>query len=323
MRLEIANGQQPQGCVRCWNDEAAGLESKRTIDNKFIFNSSATYDNSIKVLSVSFGNTCNLACVTCNSSASSRWAPEEKKLQNQGIIVNILGHKKFYKDNKFLEDLRKISNNLIDVTFPGGEPFITGIDQQISYLDFLIENDASGISLTYITNTTTFPSDEFWERWKKFKQVNIQLSIDSINEKFEYIRWPANWDNCYNNIKKYQQIQKTYYNLVLSVGHTVSVFNVFYLPEFIIWCFKEKLPQPYIGMVEYPDYYNVRSLTAKVKQQIKNKLNQSSKFDNVASFMMQPSEIEFDQTQQKIRILDQHRLQDFNAVFPELMEYNI
>ena len=322
LRTDFVNGKRPAACSRCWTDEDAGLDSKRTLDNRFIFNQ-VVDTSKFKVLSVSFGNTCNLACVTCDSTSSSRWSREEKKLQNHNIAVTIAGHTKFYKDFRFLDDLCKISSDLIDITFPGGEPFITGIPQQLSYLDYLIEHNSSNITLTYITNTTTFPSEDFWNRWSKFKQINIHLSIDSIGEKFEYIRWPANWGQCYANIKKYQQFQQSLSNLTLSIGHTVSVFNVFYLPEFFIWCLKEKLPQPHISMVEYPDYYSTKSLPSEVKEKIKNKLSLFSKFNNVISFMMVSNSADFGETQNRIRLLDQHRLQEFNTTFPELIEYRI
>jgi MoaA/NifB/PqqE/SkfB family radical SAM enzyme len=318
LKTEFIKGNRPSACHKCWVDEDAGLVSKRILDHKIIFNRDID-TSTFKVLSIAFGNTCNLACVMCNSGASSRWAQEEKKLQKHGIDVAIASHKKFYKDDSFLKDLIEISSDLIDITFPGGEPFITGIAQQISYLDFLLENNPGNISLTYITNATTFPGDEFWHRWTKFKQVNIHMSIDSIGNKFEYIRWPADWNTCYNNIKQYQQAQKKYANLKLSVGHTVSIFNVFYLPEFFLWCLKEKLPHPHIHMVDSPEYYSINVLPLMIKEKIKEKLSRTSKFDGVIAYMNHSDNNSFEKTQQYIRFLDQHRNQSFGIIFPELI----
>lgn len=323
LREDFLNGVKPQGCSRCWNDESAGIESKRQLDFRWIFNRQVQDLNKFKVLSLAFGNTCNLSCRTCGSFSSSRWAYHEKKLKNTSLdIKQIYKHHKFYKDANFIGDIKKISDNLVDITFPGGESFITGIREQLDYLDYLIANGAENIALTYITNITTFPSDAFWSRWKKFRQVTIQMSIDGTGERFEYIRWPANWAECYANSKKYQQAQQQNSNIKLAISHTVSVFNIFYLPEFFMWCVKEKLPEPYLGMVEFPPYYNVQVLPGMVKDKIKSKLA-ISKFNNVVNFLTAKNTDGFSETQKWIRTLDVQRAQNFNQVFPELKDYLI
>ena len=323
LKEDFLNGIKPSGCLRCWNDESAGIPSKRQIDYKYVFNEQTPDLNKFKVLSFPFGNTCNLSCRTCNSFASSKWSHYERKLKKSAVDVKqIYSHQKFYKDSDFIADIKNISEDLIDITFPGGEPFITGINEQLNYLDFLIERNAKNISLTYITNITTFPSDEFWRRWKKFKHVNIQMSIDGISDHFEYIRWPANWAECHNNVKKYQSAQKQYSNIQLSISHTVSVFNIFYLPEFFAWCYKEQLPEPYLGMVEFPVQYNVQVLPNDVKNKIVSKLL-TAKFNNVVNFLMAKNTNSFTTTQEWIRALDAQRSQNFNQVFPELKEYLI
>jgi MoaA/NifB/PqqE/SkfB family radical SAM enzyme len=319
LREDFLNGERPVGCQRCWSDEDSELPSKRTIDNVYFFNNQVPDLKSYKVLSLPFGNTCNLSCRTCDSLASSRWAQEETKLKTQFPDITIYSHKKFYRDEKFLTDIKNISSELISVTFPGGESFITGIPQQLEFLDRLIEKNSKNISLTYITNTTTFPDQKFWDRWEKFKSVDIQLSVDGIGEKFEYIRWPANWNECYNNIKQYQDKIKLFNNIKLSISHTVSIFNVFYLPEFFIWCLKEKLPEPYIGMVSDPGHYNIKVLPEYMKQKLKQKLI-GKKFAGIIKFMEENTG-DFTETVRWIKAVDLSRNQDFIKTFPELSEY--
>lgn len=320
LQQDFLNGLAPSGCSRCWEDEAAGIQSKRQIDFKHVFNETAPNLDKFKVLSLPFGNTCNLACRTCSSFASSKWSHHENKIKNVISVPKIFKHQKFYKDHNFIDNIKSISDDLIDITFPGGEPFITGIDEHLDYLDFLIKNNTQNISLTYITNVTTFPTEEFWTRWKNFKHVNIQMSIDGTNERFEYIRWPADWNICYTNIKKYQEAKTQNPNLQLSISHTVSVFNIFYLPEFFVWCLKEKLPEPYIGMVESPLHYNIQVLPEEIKYKIKSKLTMS-KFNGVVNFLMSKNVAGFDLTKDWIKTVDQQRTQEFGTVFPELKEF--
>jgi sulfatase maturation enzyme AslB (radical SAM superfamily) len=322
LRNDFLNNKRPTGCNSCWSDEDAGLPSKRTIDNKYIFAERAPNLNSLKVLSLPFGNTCNLACRTCGSFASSRWGQEERKLKKYFPDITILGHKKFYKDSNYIEKIKNISTELIDITFPGGEPFITGVPQQLEFLDFLLETNPENITINYITNTTTFPPEEFWDKWGRFKQINIQLSIDGIEEMFEYTRWPASWNECYTNIKRYQQMQEIHSNLRLSISHTVSVFNIFNIQDFFIWCLKEKLPEPYIGMVHYPEYYSIKILPPQIKEKIKEKIT-SKKFDFVINYMDQTNsnEFVFDTTVKWIKSVDKLRNQNFSVLRSEFAEF--
>jgi len=317
LKDQFLNGQKPIGCIRCWNDEDAQLPSKRIIDFQHVFNGIHN-TNSLKVLSLSFGNTCNLTCRTCSSYASSKWVANEKKLSK--IFPNIKIHKNntFYKDNQFFEKIKSLSSEIIEITFAGGEPFIAGVNEQLDYLDYLTSfNNSQNITLNYYTNTTTFPNKKFWTKWKKFKKVNVCMSIDGIEQQFEYLRYPADWNNCYKNIKKYQEYKDQYNNLQLSISTTVSTMNILSLNKFIIWCFKEKLPFPHFGMVEYPDYYDVRTLPLEIKNLIKNKM-QSSSLQSIVNYMMQYKEVKLELTKKFIDEVDAVRNQDFSSIFPEI-----
>ena len=94
LQQDFLNGERPSGCQRCWSDEDSGLPSKRTIDNVYFFNDQVPDMKSYKVLSLPFGNTCNLTCITCNPESSSRWQKEWQTIHN----VDILPYH-FYKEN--------------------------------------------------------------------------------------------------------------------------------------------------------------------------------------------------------------------------------
>jgi len=314
LKDDILHNKNPEGCKRCWDDESAGLPSKRILDNQYIFKDSAP--NTIKVLSLPFGNTCNLACRTCSSYSSSKWLADEKKLVKKFPLIKLHDHKKFYKDHDFLEHIKKITTDVSHITFPGGEPFITGIDEHLFYLDYLIETGRSNkISLTYITNCTTFPENKLWDKWKHFEHIEISLSIDQFGKKYEYIRFPAVWAEVYDNIKKYQSKQAD--NFKLSISHTVSIFNVLYLNDFLLWCYKEKLPRPYLGMVESPSQYNIKNLPNLTKKTVE-KLLAPKQFEPVINFMNQPADQPIENFTDWVQELDSLRNQSFSQIFPEL-----
>jgi sulfatase maturation enzyme AslB (radical SAM superfamily) len=169
-----------------------------------------------------------------------------------------------------------------------------------------------------MTNATIFPSQKFWDKWIKFKNVDIQLSIDGTDEQFEYIRWPAEWLQVNENIQRFINEKKD--NIQISISHTVSIFNVLYLPEFFKWCLQNKLGKPYLGLVSDPVIYSIKTLPRKVKQSIGDKLNRFM-FKEVVSYMdSEDLSDEFSTAIKHIQLVDQQRKQNFKDVFPEFYQ---
>ncbi len=315
LKEQFLAGKKPEACKRCWDDEDAGLPSKRQLDWKYVFRKQTPNLNKLKVLSIPFGNSCNLACRTCSSYASSGWIAESKKLQD----IKIYKHQRFYQDTIFIDAIKDMCSEVIHVEFPGGEPFLAGIDEHLSFLDRLISQDAGSISLHYMTNATIFPSQEFWNRWRNFKKVDIQLSIDGVSNQFEYIRHPGNWEQVQQNIKEFQAHAND--NIQLSVSHTVSIFNIFYLEEFLVWCLQNKLGKPYIGVVSDPTYYSIKVFPKHIKDKLTEKLSRSY-LKNVVQYMnSEDLSEEFSNTISMINKLDELRNQDFKIVFSEFVNF--
>lgn len=320
LQQDFLNDQQSPGCQRCWDDESAGLPSKRQLDWQYILQEREPKLDKLAILSFPFGNSCNLACRICGSHSSSTWSIEAKKLLPIFPNIPIFKHQRFYKDKKFIDNIKSLCGELLHVEFPGGEPFITGIEEQLDFLDFLIDNGSENISLHYITNITKFPKQAFWDRWQHFKKVDIQLSIDGIEQQFEYNRWPAKWTLILKHIRQYQQKVQSNSWLQLSVSHSVSIFTVYYLPEFLTWCRVMTLPDPYLGMVANPKWYSIKVLPDSVKSLIRDKLDRFI-LPEIISYMNSENLVnEFDNTIKYIKILDQHRNQNFSETFPEFYQ---
>ena len=308
-------GEKPVQCNRCWSDEAAGLQSKRqevdTLLNEVNFN------DEFKIVSFAFGNICNLACRTCKSYASSKWTVEATKLKAIFPEIKIFPHQKFYKDSILMANLTDLTKNAVLYEFSGGEPFYSGIAENEKFLKQLLKNKPNQKTLRYITNATTFPNQDILNYWKCFNHVDIQLSIDSTGDKFEYLRWPAKWDQVYENIKKYQMYQADHTNIQLSISHTVSILNVYYVEEFLEWIATENLPNPYLGLVARPDYFNITTLPYRVKEIISAKLI-SNKTSSVKRFLLskhsQPQDSMFSKW---ISEVDGLRNQSYQKTFSE------
>lgn len=321
LKNQFLRNEKPSGCKRCWDQENAGKKSKRLMDLEYIFHNKNPDLSHIKTLSIAFGNTCNLACRTCSSYSSSKWVSDERKLSHTLQNIKIHNHTKFYKDKQFTSMIHSLSNNLTNITFPGGESFITGIQEQLDYLDHLRRDvNASAITLNYITNCTVFPHEVFWEKWESFKRVNINLSIDGTGDKFEYLRYPAKWDQVYNNIKKYQNKISNLNNITLSINHTVSILNILDVKDFLLWCIREKLPLPYFNILSDPMYFNIQTLPYKIKETLKTKLS-GKHFEDVIQYMLNDnSKSDLNLALVWLNSVDSIRNQKFTEVFPELAD---
>jgi len=311
----FSRGERPTGCQRCWSDEDAGHPSKRLDDWKYIFNETVPNTDKLKVLMFAFGNSCNLACRTCNSYSSSTWIIESRKVIDLFPDSKIYKHQRFYQDIYLLDRLKSLGSDITELYFHGGEPFIAGTAEHLDFLKYFLTQRPENITLHYMTNVTIFPQQEFWDIWKQFKKVNIQLSIDGIGSHFEYTRWPAKWTDVELNINQYKQYSGD--NIKLSVGHVISIFTVYYLPEFYKWLLQNKFVDPFISLLADPEIYNIKTLPKDVKDRVAEKLTKY-KFDTIIQYMYSEDlSGTFGQTAEYTRILDQQRNQNFENTFPE------
>lgn len=320
LKDDFTNGIKNTGCRRCWAEEDNNIKSKRLLDLdrwQLQYDAHGLETNNFLTISLGMGNVCNLKCRICSTTASSKWIKEEEFYTNTRGQVH-----DFYKDRTFISQIKELLNSIVHIDFPGGEPLVAGTNEHLEVLDVLINsNRANEVSLHYTTNLTIYPDKKFWDRWQHFRNVDLQFSIDGTYKQFEYNRYPASWNTCYTNLKKYQDVNRS--NIQISVAHTLSVFTIFYLPEFFDWCKHEGLPKPWVGRLDKPKYYQAGVFPISQKQSITNKLQQDLNSDvSIWSdeVWMHDSSDQLNELHQWIKKVDQYRNQSFSNTFPELVE---
>jgi MoaA/NifB/PqqE/SkfB family radical SAM enzyme len=310
----------PRGCERCRIEEQNNIKSKRQLDYDRWQQHYSQIDLTLTgfiTASVAFGNTCNLTCITCGPQSSSRWQREYETVYNKKVFPF-----HFYKQN-FVDDFVQQAPDIIHVDIPGGEPFLSGIQEQKKLLEHYIQSgQASKISLHYTTNATVYPDDSWRKLWEHFKEIDLQLSLDGIEQRFEYVRYPASWNTVNQHVLRYIQSRQS--NLRLSVSHTVSAYNIYYLDEFLTWCNSVGLPRPWMGRVHSPAHMRPSVWPLSVKSFIIAHLNDSSHDDCAAwaGYLMQHDDS--DQFEKFIKYLhqhDQYRNLNFKTTFSELAKF--
>jgi len=320
VKNDFLNNKWPKGCERCRIEEENGIESKRIQDAK-LWKDHLKEDYQTKgfvTASIAFGNTCNLKCITCSPYASSKWQQEWKSITGLDIKSN-----HFYKKD-FVESFSQVSKNLIHLDIPGGEPFLSGVEQQKQLLEIFIKEDrAQDISLHYTTNCTVFPDESWIKLWENFKSVEIQLSIDGVESRFEYIRFPASWKQVDENVEKYKNLSKEKSNLKIAVATTVSAYNIAYLDELLIYLEGKNLGVPYLGRVHNPIYIRPTVWKTNAKDFIIERI-ENSKFNlsNFTSLIKNEDVSEhFDLFRNRLLRHDAYRKLSFKETFPEMFPF--
>jgi MoaA/NifB/PqqE/SkfB family radical SAM enzyme len=321
VRNEFLAGQWPKGCERCRIEEENNVKSKRQLDYERWQHHYDSYDiqqGGILTASVAFGNTCNLTCITCGPHSSSRWQKEHRALYQQDVPPN-----HFYRDN-FVHELLDHAPGIVHLDVPGGEPFLSGVTQQQELLQILIDQGRAGsVTIHYTTNVTVWPDQKWWDLWQHFREIDIQLSLDGIGKQFEYIRYPANWRTVEELTKKYQYQSEQRSGLRISVSHTVNAYNIYYLPEFLDWCDKMKLPRPWLGRVHNPAHMRPSVWGHEIRELIIKKLRSgNSDSQTWADLIAHTDNSEhFDLFKNRVKWHDRYRGLDFGSTFPELSPY--
>lgn len=265
VRTTMLNGEWHPECERCRREEASGIRSRREYEaddwgvnlNKITEEYVKQYtDNDgtidieavpIDYMDIRYGNFCNLTCRMCGPTDSHQWYSDYVKLTNKTTYSETSGTIQLTKNAKgrwhtnaydwfignehHIKSLYDNAKHLKKLYIVGGEPLI--IQEHTDLLEMLITSGHSkNLQLEYNTNLTNI-TDRVYKAWEHFKQVRIGASIDGYGKVLEYQRYPARWDSIYANMQELER--NTNINLKAWIAYTITVYNVYHLPEFMKW----------------------------------------------------------------------------------------
>jgi pyruvate-formate lyase-activating enzyme len=326
VRYQLLNGKWPDQCIQCNKEESKGIKSMREImNNKLIYNKdifkNTKEDGSINtddivLIELRFSNICNLKCRICSPMFSKKLTNEMFYYYEEIPQDYVLLKEKFWND--IINTISK-SNSNCTIFISGGEPFI--LKKHWDFLKLLIDKDlAKDITLSYNTNCTYLP-DYAFDLWSKFDYININLSIDDIGKRCEYLRHGLKWDKAVKNISKLigNDIGKN-----ISIHPTLTWMSVYYFDEYINF-FKSIDIEIAIKYIYWPNYLSPWILPEEIKNDIVNRckpLIDESKFIEFKSQLLDnPSDINL--LKRGItynKWLDNNRNENFKIIFPELYE---
>jgi molybdenum cofactor biosynthesis enzyme MoaA len=331
LREDLRNGIKHPGCKRCWDEEEYINSSKRARDTGYLY---FQEDAKVRYVELNLGNTCNLACRTCNVGASIKWAEENKMIYHKEMPDNEYKEhvRQFYKsyenDSIFWLEMDKSIEDIIQIDMYGGEPFL--MKKQWELLQKSIDEGHSKNQILHFNTNGTIFNEKYLNILKQFKRVNIGFSIDGVGERFEYIRHHGIWSDVHENIKKWLNFAKDNDNMEIMLCYTLSILNVYYTDEIIRYSIDNNITM-YFNLLVLPDYYSIKNIPEPIKIKITNKLNsfmdEVSECDNnmvreltnILHFMnsntSEPKK--WDEFIKFTDFLDKSRKQSFKTVFSE------
>lgn len=344
----LTRGERHPNCVYCWQEEAAGKESHRQLAIKEQHATIEDDEPYALLMDLKLGNICNLSCRTCNPWVSSKWYADwwetidRHKTNNNIPVFN--GYKDYlnscYKNGRLSYDIdnRQLWDQLAEwlpraqyIDIYGAEPMM--IDPLFDALQVSVDRGTAANQHIHFNTNGTLWDDRKIQTLTHFKKTFIDVSIDGLYDQFDYLRNGASWDTVIENLERYRPLfyeHRTRHRL--SVNCTISVLNIFYLPE--VWdYFQERGLFVAWNIAQFPEHISTKSLPQATKSVIADKLlnHQSKKFPEMYTALIQPvvaymmeqlPEADADRRWTDfVRIttqLDQRRRQDFATTFSEL-----
>lgn len=252
VRTTMLSNKIPASCKKCFDEESKGVVSKRMWETGDWFEQGVDIPELINqttengeipekliYLDLRLGHTCNLKCVMCSPHDSSLWVNDHKKvyplfeskeLKNQMAWDQKSFNNYWHENPDFWKEMYAQIPNLKQVYFAGGEPLL--IKEHKMFLEEIIRQGYSdNILVRYNTNGLLLDEDII-ELWTKFKKVKIGFSIDAVNERNWYIRYPSDWSIIEKNLRR---LDDTPDNIHVSIATAIQILNIKHLPEFAKW----------------------------------------------------------------------------------------
>jgi radical SAM protein with 4Fe4S-binding SPASM domain len=325
IRKEMLENKFPSNCSECYIKEKYNdTLNFENISNR-LYHIKILKDHPFKLykdenqfelqqIDLRWRNTCNFACVYCDSHFSSVWAQfegQKDKMKNESMIETF----NFVKDN-----IKKLQT----VYMCGGEPFL--IKENLMILD-LIEKENPDLLLRINTNLSIL-TPKIYNQIKKLKNVHWIISAESTHQRFNYIRWPGKYTIFLENLKKIQELpHKVTINMAWNI---LCAFNVL---EFIDDMMKNGIhPNQFVmNYVSNPIHQSVSNMSSRQQQNLITKIQSKKKlinekfylykvYEEMENLLNEPLINHHKELYNDLMQLDKQRKLNSREIFPELYE---
>lgn len=227
-------------------------------------------------LQIDLGNTCNSACIMCLPRYSTKVIDDHIKLHKISPQLFPPPEKIVSWTNdpnlvtKFIDDISTL-NGVKYIHFLGGETLY--IKSFYDICNKLIDQGlAKDIIIGTTTNCTVY-DDRIEHIIKNFKQVHLGLSIETITDLNDYIRWPSKIEQVKSIINKFLQLRKTS-NLFISLRITPNIFTIYQLDGLLEFMIENHITAESCNILYHPSCLRMELIPDNIKLEIIDKFDQ-------------------------------------------------
>lgn len=315
LRNQNDNNEWNKGCWECERLEKTGAQSfRQAMINTLGISKNVSGPKRIDLL---FDRSCNLACLPCGPASSTFWT---KHLQDNNLPVIPLSNNTML--DKMYDTLKTLDlSNLEIVQFCGGETLLGNTYWKAAEIIADLVPDAKDkITLGFQTNCTQTIAEKNYKTIEKFKLVRFLFSLDSVGEKFEYLRWPANWNQVTENLMEFRE--KLPVNVMFFVQEVITPLNLLYRNDVPNWI-KENFstnrlgdPVEYSAQLAIHNLYDINHITQEYVDAIKNL---DIRHAITANWQENPAAIK--KMIASLDLFDGIRNKNWKTTFPEVAEF--
>jgi hypothetical protein len=251
--MQLAGKFPQQGCQYCEKIEQAGGISDRNLHQQvpdvypleLDSNPLATHVTP-RILEIFINNRCNLSCIYCDESNSTRIEKENKTFGYSipGIddSIKLIPQVEFDADydqlfENFFLYLESIRPTLRQLHALGGEPFYQ--KEFFRLVDFLDRHQSPDLEFTVVSNlmVSKLVLQRFVDRMKQIltrrglKRLNITASLDCLGPEQEYLRHGIDLDQWQENFEFLAEHKW----LNLTVNNTITSLSIRTMPDLLIY----------------------------------------------------------------------------------------
>jgi hypothetical protein len=108
-------------------------------------------------------------------------------------------------------------------------------------------------------------SEKLFELWNHFKEVRFNISIDSVAERNEYIRYPSKWNDMLNSL---QRLDDTPDNIIFNIACAVQLLNITTMHELAHWKLSQNYKNAIVVNAQLRNYLGSNANVERYKNQL-------------------------------------------------------
>lgn len=317
LRANMLAGKPNIECSKCYEEESRGWDSLRTSNLDQLPDNLTNESSELTFLEMAFSNLCNLACVSCSVTFSSKWGTEDYKFKRSNSS-SLVEHNVNFGNLSHVTTLKII----------GGEPFM----EQKKFIELLNKFNLSKLSLMIFTNGTILPTEPLKQLMDQCKKLTIFVSLDGIESVDEWYRWPTKFNTVNETMTQYENWWGNKNNVKLCTQTVINIFNIWQLDKIVNFISNRKNTWTMsFSWIIQPGWQRISNLPESAKLELTTKLKEwqnkapvvwyqslGNPFDISITKLNEKNYVDWQDVKVKTLSLAQERNLDVLAMVPEM-----